>query len=131
MSLPNDPRLLTLTCAASESCGGAVRDALSAWFTQPLSDELRNDALLAATELFTNAIRYTAPGDPVVVHVRDNVDDVTITVTDTGPGFETGRIAMPDADQIRGRGLAILRALGHLRIEHHHGATSVQVTLAK
>jgi two-component system sensor histidine kinase KdpD len=83
---------------------------------------------LAIKQLLDNALKYSAPGSPVVIDVRNVGDAVTVAVTDHGPGIpalEQIRIferlyRSPSVEgQVPGFGLGLSIALNIARA--HHG----------
>jgi anti-sigma regulatory factor (Ser/Thr protein kinase) len=89
---------------------------------------LRADLLtVAVSELATNTLQHTAGGG--VVRIWAEPGRVCCEVTDDGltPGF--GR-AMPAADQVRGRGLAIVeRICDEVTAGSGHPGASVRLTM--
>jgi anti-sigma regulatory factor (Ser/Thr protein kinase) len=70
--------------------------------------------ILAVNEIMINAIRHAGGQASVEVSATKPTDDrdgdVTVTVTDTGPGFNHSNTpALPPADQLHGRGLWLAR----------------------
>lgn len=88
--------------------------------------ELRADLLaVAVSELATNTLQHTAGGG--VVRIWAEPGRVRCEVVDRGepPGF--GR-AMPAADQLRGRGLAIVeRICDEVGVESNGDGTAVRL----
>ena len=72
-----------------------------------------DDAMLLASELFTNSLRYSSsglPGETVTVTVTAGADAVRVEVADrSGPGAPELRRAGEDAED--GRGLGIVERL--------------------
>lgn len=91
----------------------AVRRRLRSWLTARLGAErgLVDDVLLIANELITNAERVASTS--VDVHVMVDVDEVTLDVSDDGPGFAVRLppLVAPPADALAGRGLHIVSRL--------------------
>jgi anti-sigma regulatory factor (Ser/Thr protein kinase) len=77
--------------------------------------ETADIAILLASELVTNAVRYGL--EPITIDVRFAADAVTITVSDTHPALPRRRDA--SATDVGGRGLQLLEALsdewGHVQ----------------
>ncbi|WP_331763751.1 ATP-binding protein [Streptomyces anthocyanicus] len=70
-------------------------------------------AMLLVTELVTNAVEHTDASD-VICSVRLSAEVVTVSVTDTGTGSNTGGVpvpAQPDDLAESGRGLFLVAAL--------------------
>jgi signal transduction histidine kinase len=89
--------------------------------------------------LLDNALRYTAPGGDVTVHLGVAGDQVTITVEDTGPGIEPQhlphlfeRFYRTDSARARdsggtGLGLPIVKEIA----EAHQGKIAVESVAGK
>ncbi len=107
------PRQLILELAADFSALGRLREQLRAWLADTeVAPVVRDDVLLVATELCTNAIEATAHAEPVEVLVstdgaslRLSVANVTSSATAAPAELRHGSL------QERGRGLAIVRSL--------------------
>ena len=107
------PRQLILELAADFSALGRLREQLRAWLADTeVAPVVRDDVLLVATELCTNAIEATAHAEPVEVLVstdgrslRLSVANVTSSATSAPAELRHGSL------QERGRGLAIVRSL--------------------
>jgi heavy metal sensor kinase len=94
---------------------------------------------LIVSNLVENAIRYSPPGEQVVVSASMSAREVILTVTDTGPGIAPDhlprlfdRFYRVDAARARaaggaGLGLAIVKAL----VEAHHGRIEVSSEVGK
>nr|WP_232523723.1 HAMP domain-containing sensor histidine kinase [Nocardioides sp. MAH-18] len=86
----------------------------------------------ALLQLADNAVKHTAPGDPVAIGSATTGADVRIWVRDTGPGvpaadrqliFERfGRSAVPPGDEGFGLGLSIVGAI----VRAHGGTVAVE-----
>jgi anti-sigma regulatory factor (Ser/Thr protein kinase) len=68
--------------------------------------------VLAAAEAFNNVVLH-AEGESFAVTVAVEGDACTVSVADSGHGFcaPTGRPAMPPANEVNSRGLALMYAL--------------------
>lgn len=90
-----------------------ARRRLRDWLGDQLADapELAGDVLMLANELTTNAERVARTA--VDVHVSVDADQVTVDVSDDGPGFggRLLRLAEPPADAVGGRGMHIVNRL--------------------
>jgi two-component system, OmpR family, sensor kinase len=86
----------------------------------------------ALLQLADNAVKHTAPGDPVAIGSDTNGSEVRVWVRDTGPGvpaadrqliFERfGRSAVPPGDEGFGLGLSIVGAI----VRAHGGTVAVE-----
>lgn len=81
-------------------CSGAIARGLSAERVELLA--------LAVSELATNTLQHTADGGRVRLWAEG--DQLFCDVVDQGPARAFGR-AMPAADAVRGRGLAIVEQI--------------------
>ncbi len=94
----------------------------------PADADLVRDALLAVSELVTNAVRH-APG-PCTLELSDDGLRLTIAVSDRGASVPSARPV--DLDGGGGLGLHVLSAMaGGLRVEHRSGGKTVAVTLER
>ncbi|WP_320781314.1 SpoIIE family protein phosphatase [Streptomyces sp. CRN 30] len=105
-----------------------VRNALRAWLAQcELPQHTVQNILVAAGEACANAIEHghrDAPGDTVRLRAEALVDDVRLTVADTGR-WKTPR---PELNPHRGRGVALMRALmQHVTITSGAAGTTVDM----
>ena len=108
------PRQLILELAADFAALGRLRDQLRAWLADTeVAPTVRDDVLLVATELCTNAIEATADDEPVEVQVTTDGESLRLEVANVAPS--PGREPETDLErgslQERGRGLAIVRSL--------------------
>jgi anti-sigma regulatory factor (Ser/Thr protein kinase) len=89
--------------------------------------ERRADLLtLAVSELATNTLQHTAGGGRV--RLRAEPGRLLCDVIDHGPIRRLGR-AMPAAQEVRGRGLAIVeRICDEVGIDSENGTTRVRLT---
>jgi serine/threonine-protein kinase RsbW len=84
---------------------------------------------LAVSELATNTLQHATGGGLVRVWAQD--DAVVCDVLDQGPLRSLGR-AMPSADAIRGRGLAIVERLcDEVTVESEANRTRVRLKLRR
>ncbi|MEV7862873.1 SpoIIE family protein phosphatase [Streptomyces hirsutus] len=105
------PAPLDVAFPAESSQLAPVRKALRSWLDQcELPPHTVQNILVAAGEACANAIEHghrDAPGDTVRLRAEALVDDLHLTVADTGR-WKTPR---PDLNTHRGRGVALMRAL--------------------
>jgi serine/threonine-protein kinase RsbW len=89
--------------------------------------ERRADLLtLAVSELATNTLQHTAGGGRVRLRLESG--RLLCDVIDQGPMRRLGR-AMPAAQEVRGRGLAIVeRICDEVGVESENGSTRVRLT---
>lgn len=101
--------------AAAHRCSvPSVRHLVGAWLDEHAIDgHLGDELLLVVTELVTNAIEASrSPESHVEVVARLTDHTVRVDVIDDGEGFDLDRsTGSPGPDSVRGRGLAIIRAL--------------------
>ncbi|MEA2973161.1 MAG: hypothetical protein QOG82_1619 [Actinomycetota bacterium] len=112
----------------------ASRRRLRAWLTAGLlaPGEALDDILLVAGELGTNAVRAARSG--VELRAWFDPGQVTVEVTDDGPGFDglppTDQ-AIPDPASERGRGLFIVQSVAkECRVQSGPNGTLVRATIA-
>lgn len=92
----------------------SVRHLVGAWLHEHAIDgHLGDELLLVVTELVTNAIEASrSPGSRVDVVARLTDHTILVDVVDDGDGFDLDEsTGLPGPDSVRGRGLAIVRAL--------------------
>lgn len=107
-----------------------LRAAIRSWSDKEhLPEDVQNDALLVATELFTNAVRSTQGDGDVRVNVRHRETIVVVSISNVGPAFDLASLPKTTTTSICGRGLAISGVLGRLRVSHRVNRTTVQVEL--
>ena len=66
-------------------------------------------ALLLASELVTNAVKYG--GDHIVLSVSDEPERLRVEVSDDGP--RAPRVGAPERHAVGGRGLLLVESLAH------------------
>jgi len=94
------------------------------------------DIAISVSELVNNAINHGNKGvfeKPIEVQIGRSNDEVKITITDQGSGFDPEQIADPIADENLlkevGRGLFIVKSLmNSLDVSLADGSTSVVIT---
>ncbi len=86
------------------------------------------DVELVTSELVTNAVEASTGSGAVAVSMELSDDDVRVSVANQGDAFEPN-LKASDREDRRGRGLAIVRAIGDLTIEHEDGTTTVSVDI--
>jgi anti-sigma regulatory factor (Ser/Thr protein kinase) len=107
------PRQLIVELAADFAALGRLRDQLRTWLTDSdVTSTVRDDVLLVATELCTNAIEATAHDEPVEVLVSTDGRSLRMSVANVAPNVSREPAELRHGSlQERGRGLAIVRSL--------------------
>ncbi|GGU46308.1 SpoIIE family protein phosphatase [Streptomyces daghestanicus] len=107
------PAPLDMAFPAESAQLAPVRKALRSWLAQcELPPHTVQNVLVAVGEACANAIEHghrDAPGDTVRLRAEALVDDLRLTVADTG----RWKTPQPEANAHRGRGVALMRALMH------------------
>ncbi|GGR42606.1 histidine kinase [Streptomyces cinereoruber] len=105
------PAPLEMSFPAESGQLAPVRKALRGWLDQcDLPPGTVQNILVAAGEACANAIEHghrDAPGDTVYFRAEASVDNLHLTVTDTG----RWKVPQPERNAHRGRGMALMRAL--------------------
>lgn len=99
-------RLPALSASVADA-RGRIRARLREWGA---GAELREDASLVVTELFTNAVRHT-DSEKITCVVYDSGSVVRVEVTDQGRGTGVPAPATAGADEEGGRGLLLVSVL--------------------
>lgn len=93
---------------------GVIRAAVTTTLRQlGVHDDCVEDIRLALSEACTNVIVHAAPHDQYEVQVQLDEQTCTISVINTGAGFDASALSgvLPDAESVTGRGVAIMRAV--------------------
>lgn len=113
----------TICLARTTRAPSMARDAISRWlaYTHPA----RDNVLLAASELVTNAVKYaetplpgTGRSDTITLHLSQGLSYLRLVVLDPGSTSSAPSATPPhrqDPYAEHGRGLAIVRDLSHNR----------------
>ncbi|WP_016823235.1 SpoIIE family protein phosphatase [Streptomyces viridosporus] len=105
------PAPLEMAFPAESSQLAPVRKALRSWLDQcELPPHTVQNILVAAGEACANAIEHghrDTPGNPVRLRAEARVDDLRLTVADSG----RWKTPQPELNTHRGRGVALMRAL--------------------
>jgi anti-sigma regulatory factor (Ser/Thr protein kinase) len=110
--------------------GAAMRAAIHQWCAaDSVSEELADNIVLIASELFTNAVKATTDGSLIRASVERNDAGVLITVANCGPGFDPSLLAVPSPEVAGGRGIAISKAIGKVSVSQEQSTTIVTVAL--
>jgi anti-sigma regulatory factor (Ser/Thr protein kinase) len=123
--------MLTLACSFPPQVSelGLLRAVLRPYLESlGLSPVGCEDLLLVATELAANAIEADIGNHEIRFRIANSAAAVILELEDEGPGFElpTG-VESPDAEQTRGRGLWLVRALTNdVSVERTDGRTVVR-----
>jgi serine/threonine-protein kinase RsbW len=96
--------------ALSASVADARRRVRARLLEWGLDDELRDDAALVVTELFTNAVRHTR-SEKITCVLHDTGYVVRLEVTDQGHGAGVPVPCVAEADEEGGRGLLLVSLL--------------------
>ena len=111
--LYRQPGPLEMAFPAESSQLAPVRAALRDWLARcKLAPSMVQNVLVAAGEACANAIEHghrNAPGRTIRLRAVATVDDLRLTVVDTGHW----KPPQPEASRHRGRGVALMRALMH------------------
>jgi serine/threonine-protein kinase RsbW len=99
-------RLPALSASVADA-RGRIRARLVEWGADT---ELRDDAGLVVTELFTNAVRHT-DSEKITCALRDFGTAVRLEVTDQGRGTGVPVPCVAEADEEGGRGLFLVGLL--------------------
>lgn len=104
-----------------------ARNLLHDWLVQvPVPESDRDDLVLVASELCTNAVRHAAQNGHVVLRASAEGSDVVLEVEDDGGDLATAPAAEPpDPDAEAGRGLFLVDALTDELSTASNGARSV------
>lgn len=124
------PAPLELTFPADVSHLAPARRALRSWLTRArLDPDQTMNVLIAAGEAVANAIEHGhrhSPGGIIALDATALVDEVQLTITDTG----SWKTPQPAANPHRGRGIALMRGLMHdVTINPDPGGTTVQLSV--
>jgi anti-sigma regulatory factor (Ser/Thr protein kinase) len=107
------PAPLEITFPAESGQLAPVRKALRVWLQQcDLSTRIIQDVLIAAGEACANAVEHGhrhSPGQTIRLRAEALVDDLRLTVSDTG----RWKPPDPEANAHRGRGVGLMRAIMH------------------
>ncbi|MFJ1730639.1 SpoIIE family protein phosphatase [Streptomyces sp. NPDC088254] len=122
------PAPLEMAFPAESTQLAPVRKALRSWLDRcELPPDTVQNILVAAGEACANAIEHGhrhAPGDPVRLRAEALVDDLCLTVADTG----RWKTPQPELNTHRGRGVALMRALmQQVTITSSTGGTTVNM----
>ncbi|MER6623509.1 MULTISPECIES: ATP-binding protein [unclassified Streptomyces] len=98
---------LPATPASVRAARGGVRDLLTA---RGVADEVRDNAVIVASELLTNALVHAA-GERIVCRLHVLADRIRVEVEDQARGPELPMLRRPGPDDRNGRGLLLVDAL--------------------
>lgn len=93
---------------------GLVRNVIAnALLAFGVTEECSDDIKLALTEACNNVIDHASADDEYEVRLEVDEERCTMSVVNTGIGFDAAALAgvMPDPTSPRGRGVAIMRAV--------------------
>jgi anti-sigma regulatory factor (Ser/Thr protein kinase) len=105
-----------------------VRRVIDVWLQ--CHDVEADSIQLIATELLTNAFAVTPPGGRVEMELRRSPGTVELSVTDRGPGFDPDDVAGAEPNEVRGRGLLIVRDLAdHVLVRREDASTVITASV--
>ena len=121
---------LRLSLPSAHTLVRPLRKSIKDWLARgPFATGLIDDVLLAASELFANAVSSASEDSPIQVSLRTVGTSLILEVANEGLGFDLLLIPSPSPERSTGRGLAIVRTFGDLAVDQHGGRTFVSVTL--
>ncbi len=86
------------------------------------------DVELVTSELVTNAVAASSGSDAVQFSMELSEEAIRVSVANAGDVPEQN-LTPSKPEDVRGRGLAIVRAIGDVAIEHDDGTTTVSVDI--
>jgi serine/threonine-protein kinase RsbW len=95
----------------------------------PLSTQDLADVELAVGEACSNALKHGSPHeeqDLITIRCRRTDSDVAFEVSDSGPGFDPGRVPVPMAEDLNegGMGIFVMRSvMDSIEFTFNHGTT--------
>ena len=105
-----------------------VRRVIDVWLQ--CHDARAETIQLIATELLTNAFAVTPPGGRAEMELRRTPGTIELSVTDRGPGFDLDEVGGATPDELRGRGLLIVRDLAdQVLVRRDVGATTITASV--
>ncbi|MGW1588540.1 SpoIIE family protein phosphatase [Streptomyces sp. NPDC002386] len=124
------PAPLEISFPAESAQLAPVRKALRSWLAQcGLPPNTVQNVLVAAGEACANAIEHghrQAPGEAVRLRAEARVDDLRLTVADSG----RWKVPEPDRSAHRGRGVGLMRAMmQHVSITPGPSGTTVDMQM--
>ncbi len=123
---------LSLTFPADDQHGRTLRSEVRAWCNaEALTADLCEDALLTASELFSNAARASVIGQNVHIRIIATPSELIIDVENTGTGFDLASLPAPSPTQRGGRGISIAQILGVVAVEQQDQQTTVRVHIMR
>jgi serine phosphatase RsbU (regulator of sigma subunit)/anti-sigma regulatory factor (Ser/Thr protein kinase) len=130
MLLYRHPAPLEVTFPADASQLAPTRKVLRSWLTRArLNPEQAMDVLIATGEAVANAIEHGhrhRPGGTIALDAIALVDEVQLTITDTG----SWKPPQPAENPHRGRGITLMRGLMHdVSIKPDTAGTTVQLSV--
>ncbi len=121
--------VLSLNFPPNDSNARYVRDEIREWaIVGALDNELLNDTLLVASELFSNAVRAST-GATIYVNITLTNGSVTVDVTNQGRGFDMNLLPTPNLESSGGRGVMMIRRLGDLTVQQTGRDTKASVVM--
>lgn len=103
------PPLVVMNIPASADSVGPARRRIASILAERCQEETVDTAALVVSELLTNAIRHSRPGQPITLTLAGQGDRLRIEVADAHPAPPRDVVAGEDDEN--GRGLFLCRAL--------------------
>lgn len=146
--LHTHPQLVTLNAPIQEVltlykeaiCQKNIQVVLPSTLTDPEGGCIRTDEahlLIVLRNIIQNAIKFSPQGGVLEFATQSQADQLTLTISDEGPGFTPGIPAFPPSNKGTGLGLTVVEELmrqngGQIGIESRrdHPGTIVQLTWA-
>ena len=122
-------RVVKLELQPNSREGAVARRVASAMLTDDHANaQEAADVELVTSELVTNAVAASTGSDAVKFSMELSEEEIRVSVANRGDDFEPN-LTPPKTEDVRGRGLEIVKAIGDVAIEHDDGTTTVSVDI--
>ncbi len=112
---------------SSHNAPAAARRLVAEWLAaDPADDPVRNDVILAASEVVTNAVRHAAQseGSDLGLRLQRRANGVRVSVHQGAASGYLPVASFPATDETEGRGLAIVTSIAdRWGVSHDSGLT--------